>query len=160
MPIIGNGDIFTSQLADQMQGETGCDGIMIARAAIYNPWVFRSFTSRTGSFDHHPSTPTLEEIEGAEREYLSYVHADNDDDNALPRRHDNADNKGTESQMGAKASRTKPKYLAFHQQNFARMKQQLLATTPSQPQTQSPRNQQKQQQQQMMTFFPNTIHLQ
>ena len=154
MPIIGNGDIFTSQLADQMRRETSCDGFMLARAAIYNPWVFRSFT---GSNDHNPSTainnintPTLEEIEAAEQDYLAYVHADDDD---------NADEAGKTSTTVAKVFRTKPKYLAFHQQNFARMKQQLLATPSSQEQTPTPRNQQ-QLQQTMMTIFPNTIHLQ
>lgn len=41
IPLFGNGDITTPQEAKKVFDETGVDGIMIGRAAIGNPWIFR-----------------------------------------------------------------------------------------------------------------------
>ena len=40
IPVIASGDIFSAQLAKKMIDETGCDGIVIARGALGNPWIF------------------------------------------------------------------------------------------------------------------------
>jgi tRNA-dihydrouridine synthase B len=41
VPIIGNGDVFSPHLAIKIRNETGCDGVMIARGALGNPWIFQ-----------------------------------------------------------------------------------------------------------------------
>lgn len=41
IPVIGNGDITDEQSAALMLEKTGCDGIMIGRGALGNPWIFK-----------------------------------------------------------------------------------------------------------------------
>jgi tRNA-dihydrouridine synthase B len=59
IPVSGNGDIETPEDAIRLWRETGCDGIMIGRAAIKNPWLFRQISERRAGLA--PSEPGLDE---------------------------------------------------------------------------------------------------
>ena len=63
IPVIGNGDICSGQTAVAMKQQTGCDGVMIARAARGNPWIFREVRAALAG-DKIPERPDVDEVCG------------------------------------------------------------------------------------------------
>lgn len=59
IPVIGNGDVTTPEDAKAML-ETGCDGVMIGRGAIANPWIFQQTKHFLKTGEHLPE-PTIDE---------------------------------------------------------------------------------------------------
>ena len=61
IPVIGNGDVTSGEMALKMRKETGCDGVMIGRGAQGNPWIFHELQEyeKTGIV---PPRPTPEQI--------------------------------------------------------------------------------------------------
>lgn len=76
IPVIGNGDITTPEDAVRMAEETGCDAVMIGRAAAYNPWIFRQIAQylAAGRYDQPTENDRYQMI----RNYYSMLLASGD----------------------------------------------------------------------------------
>lgn len=61
IPVIGNGDVDSPRKAQKLVEETGCDGIMVGRAAQGNPWIFHEIPHYLETGELLPR-PTLEEV--------------------------------------------------------------------------------------------------
>lgn len=58
VPVVGNGDIFCAADALRMLRETGCDGVMVARGAQGNPWIFSELIAAMEGREYTPPTLT------------------------------------------------------------------------------------------------------
>ena len=83
IPVIGNGDITTPEAAVAMVAETGCDAVMIGRAAPANPWIFRQIAqyTATGSYER----PTMEDRYRMIRAYFQMLLDEAEATKDLPR---------------------------------------------------------------------------
>ncbi len=69
VPVIGNGDIRSGADAKKMIEDTGCDGVMLARGALGNPWIYREVEQylETGTL---PPPPTVAEKASVLRDHF------------------------------------------------------------------------------------------
>ena len=83
IPVIGNGDIRTPEDAAAMVAQTGCDAVMIGRAAPSNPWIFRQIAQYTaaGSYEQ----PTVEDRYRMIRAYFQMLLDEAEATKDLPR---------------------------------------------------------------------------
>jgi nifR3 family TIM-barrel protein len=83
IPVVGNGDIRTPEDAAAMVVQTGCDAVMIGRAAAANPWIFRQIARYTavGSYQR----PTVEDRYRMIRAYFQMLLDEAEATKDLPR---------------------------------------------------------------------------
>jgi len=83
IPVIGNGDIRTPEDAAAMVAKTGCNGVMIGRAAASNPWIFRQIAQYTAT--RHCDQPTFSDRHHMIRAYFEMLLAEAEATRELPR---------------------------------------------------------------------------
>lgn len=74
VPLIGNGDVKTPDDATKMIRETGCDGVMVGRAAISNPWLLKDIACELKGLPIPPA-PSLGERTQVALEHLKLMIA-------------------------------------------------------------------------------------
>ncbi len=74
VPVVGNGDIYTAKDALHMYEYTGCDGIMVARGAYGNPWIFEEILCALEGKEY--TAPTLNERITTAKQHLNMLIAD------------------------------------------------------------------------------------
>ena len=74
IPVSGNGDVTTIDFALRRFAETGCDGILIGRGAMQNPWIFRQIQDVMEG--RQPYQPTLEEKQAVLLEFFELLRED------------------------------------------------------------------------------------
>jgi nifR3 family TIM-barrel protein len=83
IPVIGNGDIRTPEDAAAMVAQTGCDGVMIGRAAPSNPWVFKQIAEYTATGSY--TMPTEADRYRMIRTYFQMLLEEAEASQSLPR---------------------------------------------------------------------------
>jgi tRNA-dihydrouridine synthase B len=81
IPVIGNGDVTSPEDALALQRETGCDAVMIGRASLTNPWIFRQAAALLKG-EAYPE-PSLEQRRALMRDHFGEVVGREDERTAL-----------------------------------------------------------------------------
>lgn len=71
IPIFGNGDINSPEKAEEYRNAYGVDGIMIGRASIGNPWIFRDIKHYFKTGEILPKADLLERVEVCRRHFMT-----------------------------------------------------------------------------------------
>jgi len=74
IPVIGNGDIDSPEKAEEMLSYCGCEGIMIGRAAMGNPWIISATLALLKNKDQ-PTSPSLGQVVAMALRHLSLLCA-------------------------------------------------------------------------------------
>jgi tRNA-dihydrouridine synthase B len=75
IPVWGNGDVKTPADAMRMLATTGVDGVMIGRAALHNPFIFRDIVAHASGHPVHENAGEVERRIDAMQRYLSRIDA-------------------------------------------------------------------------------------
>jgi hypothetical protein len=73
IPVIGNGDIFTVEDAVEIFSKTQCDGIMIGRGSMGNPWIFKQIFQYENNCPVEYPTP-VDKVNMCIRHYKKSIH--------------------------------------------------------------------------------------
>ena len=83
IPVIASGDVWGAKHARLMFEETGCDGILVARGALGNPWIFREIEEYLKN-KRILEPPPIEEIVATMLKHLELSIAEHKEENAIP----------------------------------------------------------------------------
>lgn len=70
IPVIGNGDVLTAADARRLVETSGCDGVMIGRGGLGNPWIYRNLSEGLEGLRESPYVPSVPERKAALLEHL------------------------------------------------------------------------------------------
>jgi nifR3 family TIM-barrel protein len=73
VPVLGNGDVRSAGDAEMLLSETGCDGVMVGRGCLGNPWLFGEIASYLRTGEKKRFTPSPDEVLETALRHLDYM---------------------------------------------------------------------------------------
>ena len=78
IPVIGNGDVTTPELAKKMLDETKCDAVMIGRGVLGNPWLIKECVEYLETGKYNDSITFLDKVEMMKKHYQLLIEDKNE----------------------------------------------------------------------------------